>query len=45
MRLLHGCPFREIACALGISEAAAKMRFQRALVVLRRSLEQQGVAP
>jgi RNA polymerase sigma-70 factor (ECF subfamily) len=45
MRLLHGCPFREIACALGISEAAAKMRFQRALAVLRRSLEQQGVAP
>lgn len=45
MRLLQGCPFREIACALGISEAAAKMRFQRALAVLRRSLEEQGVVP
>jgi DNA-directed RNA polymerase specialized sigma24 family protein len=45
MRLLHGCPFQEIACALGISEAAAKMRFQRALAVLRRNLEQQGIAP
>ena len=45
MRLLRGCSFREIACALGISEAAAKMRFQRALAVLRGRLEQQGVAP
>jgi RNA polymerase sigma-70 factor (ECF subfamily) len=45
MRLLHGCPFREIARELGISEAAAKMRFQRALAVLRANLEQHGVAP
>lgn len=45
MRLLRGCSFREIACALGISEAAAKMRFQRALAVLRANLEQEGVAP
>lgn len=45
MRLLHGYPFREIAGALGISEAAAKMRFQRALAILRRTLEQQGIAP
>ena len=45
MRLVRGCSFREIACALGITEAAAKMRFRRALAVLRRSLEQQGVAP
>jgi RNA polymerase sigma-70 factor (ECF subfamily) len=45
MRLLHGCPFGEIASSLGISEAAAKMRFGRALAVLRRSLEQQGVTP
>ena len=45
MRLLHGCSFREIASSLRISEAAAKMRFQRALRVLRRELEQQGVGP
>ena len=45
MRLLHGCSFREIASSLGISEAAAKMRFQRALAVLRRELEQRGVSP
>ena len=37
MRLLRGCSFREIACALEVSEPAAKMRFQRALAVLRRS--------
>ena len=45
MRLLHGCSFREIACSLKVTEAAAKMRFQRALAVLRSTLEQQGVAP
>ena len=45
MRLLHGCSFREIASALAISEPAAKMRFQRALAVLRRELEQRGVSP
>jgi RNA polymerase sigma-70 factor (ECF subfamily) len=45
MRLLRGCSFREIASALEISEAAAKMRFQRALAVLRRELKQQGVGP
>lgn len=45
MRLIRGCSFREIACSLGISEAAAKMRFQRALAALRRNLELQGVAP
>ena len=45
MRLIRGCSFREIACSLEVTEAAAKMRFQRALAVLRRNLEQQGVAP
>jgi RNA polymerase sigma-70 factor (ECF subfamily) len=45
MRLLRGCSFREIASALETSEAAAKMRFQRALAVLRRELKQQGVSP
>jgi RNA polymerase sigma-70 factor (ECF subfamily) len=45
MRLIRGCSFKEIACSLEVSEAAAKMRFQRALAVLRRNLEQHGVAP
>jgi RNA polymerase sigma-70 factor, ECF subfamily len=45
MKLLRGCSFREIAAALGVSEAAAKMRFQRALSVLRANLEQRGIAP
>lgn len=45
MRLLRGCSFREIARSLEVTEAAAKMRFQRALAAVRRSLEQQGVAP
>jgi RNA polymerase sigma-70 factor (ECF subfamily) len=44
MRLLHGCSFREIARSLELSEAAAKMRFQRALSVLRSNLEDHGVA-
>jgi RNA polymerase sigma-70 factor (ECF subfamily) len=44
MKLLRGSSFCEIAHALGVSEAAAKMRFQRALAALRRDLEQQGIA-
>jgi RNA polymerase sigma-70 factor (ECF subfamily) len=43
MRLLRGWSFREIACSLEVSEAAAKMRFQRALAVLRTDLECQGL--
>ena len=45
MKLLRGCSFCEIASAMELSEAAAKMRFQRALTVLRADLEQQGIAP
>ena len=45
MKLLRGCSFREIASALGVSEAAAKMRFQRALGALRADLEQRGIVP
>jgi RNA polymerase sigma-70 factor (ECF subfamily) len=45
MRLLRGCSFREIACSLGVSEAAAKMRFQRAMAVLRTALEREGIGP
>ncbi|HEU6443758.1 MAG TPA: RNA polymerase sigma factor [Gaiellaceae bacterium] len=43
MKLLRGCSFQEIATALGVSEAAAKMRFQRALGALRADLTQQGI--
>jgi RNA polymerase sigma-70 factor (ECF subfamily) len=45
MKLLRGCTFAEIATALGVSEAAAKMRFQRALRALRAELEQRGIEP
>jgi RNA polymerase sigma-70 factor (ECF subfamily) len=43
MKLLQGASFSDIASALGVSEAAAKMRFQRALAALRRDLEQRGI--
>jgi RNA polymerase sigma-70 factor (ECF subfamily) len=45
MKLLRGSSFSEIASAMELSEAAAKMRFQRALTVLRADLEQQGIGP
>jgi RNA polymerase sigma-70 factor, ECF subfamily len=45
MKLLRGTTFCEIASAIGVSEPAAKMRFKRALTVLRADLEQQGIAP
>ena len=45
MKLLRGLTFREITAAFGINEAAAKMRFQRALGALRADLEQRGIAP
>jgi RNA polymerase sigma-70 factor, ECF subfamily len=45
MKLLRGTSFSDIANAMEVSEPAAKMRFQRALSVLRADLEQQGIAP
>ena len=45
MKLLRGSSFCEIADAIEVSEPAAKMRFKRALTVLRADLEQQGIAP
>ena len=45
MKLLRGCSFREIASELNVSEAAAKMRVQRALTTLRADLAQQGIGP
>ena len=45
MKLLSGSSFGEIAEAMEGSEAASKMRFQRALSALRANLEEQGIGP
>ncbi len=45
LKLLRGARFVEIADSLGLTEAAAKMRFVRALEALRTELEQEGVTP
>ena len=45
LKLLRGVRFAEIAEKLGLSEAAAKMRFVRALEALRAELEREGVTP
>jgi RNA polymerase sigma-70 factor (ECF subfamily) len=38
-------PYKEVAEALGISVAAVKLRVFRALRLLRKDLEQQGMKP
>lgn len=38
-------PYKEIAAALGISVAAVKVRVHRALRLLRKKLEKQGITP
>jgi RNA polymerase sigma-70 factor (ECF subfamily) len=45
LKLVRGARFAEIGRMLGVSEAAAKMRFVRALEALRVELEQEGVSP
>jgi RNA polymerase sigma factor (sigma-70 family) len=45
LKLLRGARFAEIARALEVTEAAAKMRFVRALEALRTELERKGVTP
>ena len=45
LKLLRGARFAEIGKTLGLTEAAAKMRFLRALEALRSELEQEGVTP
>ena len=42
---LEGCSFEEIAGAVGATEGAVKMRFQRGLRLLRHELELQGIEP
>ncbi len=45
LKLVRGARFAEIGEMLGVSEAAAKMRFVRALEALRAELEREGVSP
>jgi RNA polymerase sigma-70 factor (ECF subfamily) len=45
LKLLRGARFAEIGETLGLTEAAAKMRFVRALEALRTELEAEGVTP
>ena len=45
MKLFEGRPFAEIAATLGVTEAAAKMRFSRGLAHLRDELRERGVEP
>jgi RNA polymerase sigma-70 factor (ECF subfamily) len=43
LKLLRGLSFREVAIQVNATEAACKMRFSRALVRLRDSLQEEGV--
>ena len=43
LRLFADRSFVDVAAALGISEAAAKMRYLRALRALRAELEREGI--
>ena len=45
LKLLRGLSFVQIATELGVSEAAAKMRFVRALRELRADLTERGIEP
>jgi RNA polymerase sigma factor (sigma-70 family) len=45
LKLLRGLSFAQIGSELGMSEAAAKMRFVRALRELRADLTERGIEP
>lgn len=45
MKLIEGRSFAEIGLHLGLTEAACKMRFSRAMVALRSQLEDEGLRP
>jgi RNA polymerase sigma-70 factor, ECF subfamily len=45
LKLLRGASFAEAAGELGVTPAAAKMRFVRALAALREELRKEGVEP
>jgi DNA-directed RNA polymerase specialized sigma24 family protein len=42
-RLFTGCPFAEIAEAVGEGEVACRQRFLRGLRALRADLEREGI--
>jgi RNA polymerase sigma-70 factor (ECF subfamily) len=45
LKLLRGLTFAEIGHEIGLTEAAAKMRFRRALETLREELIERGIEP
>jgi RNA polymerase sigma factor (sigma-70 family) len=45
MKVFEGRSFAEIASSLDITEAASKMRFSRAIRLVRASLDCEGYAP
>lgn len=45
LAVVEECPQKEVAAALGITVAAVKVRVFRALRLLRRDLERQGIRP
>jgi RNA polymerase sigma-70 factor, ECF subfamily len=45
LKLLRGLRFAEVGAELGVTPAAAKMRFVRALSALREELRKEGVEP
>jgi DNA-directed RNA polymerase specialized sigma24 family protein len=45
LKLLRGASFAEIACAVGASEEAVRMRFSRALQSIRTELRKEGIEP
>ena len=45
LKLLRGLRFAEVGAELGVTPAAAKMRFVRALRALREELGKEGVEP
>jgi RNA polymerase sigma-70 factor (ECF subfamily) len=44
-RLIEGRSFAELAAALGVTEAACKMRFLRGLAYVRAIFEEEGLEP
>jgi RNA polymerase sigma-70 factor, ECF subfamily len=45
LKLVRGLTFAEIGAEVGLTEAAAKMRFVRALEQLRTDLSERGIEP
>jgi RNA polymerase sigma-70 factor (ECF subfamily) len=45
LAVIEELPQKDVAAALGISVAAVKLRVFRALRLLRKDLERQGITP